>query len=167
MTEASPLERLLSVIEREELLYVELRDLLQEERGFMVTLDAEALGDAARRKEEIADQGRLVEETRIAVARELAATIGLDEPRPTLTQLCEALGPEAPALRAAHTRLLVLVSAVRELLDANAALAGESLTQVRGTLRLLGGLLPGDLVYERSGAGDARPGPGALMRRQV
>lgn len=157
--------RLLTILDAEERVYVRMRDLLQRERECMVRLDAERLETIAREKEELADEGRLVEETRLAVAAELSRELGLGEGRPTLSRLCEALGREAGPLREAHTRLVVLVSVVRELLDANAALAGDSLARIRGTLRLLGRMVPGDAVYEARGVPEPAPGVGQLVRR--
>ncbi len=159
------LTALTSVLDAEETLYVELRDLLQREHGLMVTLDAEGLEEVARRKEELADEGRLVEETRMFLCHELAAALGMADARPRLSGICERLGPEGRALREAHTRLVVLVSVVRELMDANNALAGDALSQVRGTLRMLGGLVPGEITYEGSGPVHAGLGVGQLVRR--
>jgi hypothetical protein len=143
----SATHRLLAVLETEEQVYLRLRNLLQRERELMVQLDADGLECLAREKEVLADEGRLVEESRQVVAAELTRALGFPEPRPTLSRICQGLGDAAGPLREAHTRLLVLVSVVRELLDANAVLAGDCLEQVRGTLRLLGGLLPGEGLY--------------------
>lgn len=160
------LEGLTTVLQAEENLYAQLRDLLQEEHGLMVTLDAEGLERIARRKEELADEGRLVEETRLAVTRELAMELGMQEEAPRLSAICERIGPEGRGLREVHTRLVVLVGVVRELMDANRALAGEALSQVRGTLRLLGGLVPSEITYEREPGGETqRTGTGQLIRR--
>jgi hypothetical protein len=159
--------RLLEVLAVEERLYLRMRDLLQREREHMATLDADALMDVAQHKEALADEGRLVEESRVAVAGELAAALGLGEARPSLSRLCAALGPEAEELREAHTRLVVLVSVVRELLDANAALAGDHLMRIRGTLQLLGRLVPEDTLY-RAGVGLTHgETPGRLVRRSA
>jgi hypothetical protein len=159
------MENLLRVLAAEEALYERLRDLLQREWDLMVTLDAAALEETARSKEELADEGRLLEESRVAVAADLARELGLAADRPTLSQLCVGLGGESARLRDAHNRLLVLVSVVRELLDANRALAGDSLTQIRGTLRLLGGLLPSEAAYEPRTAREPASESGRLLRR--
>jgi hypothetical protein len=131
----------------------------------MVALDAAALEETARTKEELADEGRLLEESRVAVAADLAHELGLATARPTLSQLCLRLGDRSARLRESHSRLLVLVSVVRELLDANRALAGDSLTQIRGTLRLLGGLMPGEAVYQPGTLRDPASEAGQLLRR--
>jgi len=160
---------LLAVLESEERLYLELRQLLQRERELIVNLDAAGLEEAVRRKEALAAEGRLLEEGRLEVAVRLARALGLPEERPTLGVLCDALGDRATPLRAAHSRLVALVGASRELLDANAGFAGESLGQVRATLRLLGRLLPGEGTY----APGLEPRPdvplpaGALVRRSA
>jgi len=159
--------RLLTILDVEEQVYVKLRDVLQHERELMVALDAAGLEEVARDKSALADEGRLVEESRIEVAGRLARELGIAEERPTLSMICAELGADAGALRAAHTRLLVLVSVVRELLDANVAFAGEHLSQIRGTLRLLGGMIPLEPVYERNPqpGGSGGMGVGHLVQR--
>lgn len=160
---------LLEVLESEERLYRELREVLQEERVMIVKLDAAGLEDAVMRKEALSAEGRLLEEGRVAVALRLAAELGVEAERPTLTLLCDALGDDASELREAHGRLLALIGAVRELLDANAGFAGDSLGQVRATLQLLGRVLPGDSTYGPSATAPAPPsaGAGSLVRRSA
>ena len=63
----SSTERLLEILRAEERVYLEMRDLLQRERELMVSLDAQGLGDAAREKEALSDEGRLVEESRVTL----------------------------------------------------------------------------------------------------
>lgn len=141
-------ERLVAVLESEEDLYRELRDVLQRERELLVTLDAIAFEALVRRKEALAEEGRLLEESRVAVARELVTALGVAaDPLPALSDLCTRIGPEGDRLRDAQSRLRALVGATRELLDANASSTGDALAQVRATLRMLGRVLPLDPVY--------------------
>ncbi len=161
---ARALDRLTAVLQSEEELYSGLRDLLQREHTLMAVLDADGLEEVARAKEELTDEGRLIEESRVAVTSELARELDCSDPRPRLCELCERLGAEGLALREAHTRLVVLVAVVQELMDANQALAGESLGQVQGTLRLLGGLVPNESLYQPDAA-RAHGGVGQLIRR--
>lgn len=139
--------RLLVVLEAEHALYVRLRELLRHEREVLGLLDARRLEAVAREKEELADEGRLLEESRSHVTRELGRSLGLASERPRLAELCARLGADAAPLRAAHNRLVVLLGASRELLEANTCLAGEALAQVQATLRALGGLLPDEARY--------------------
>lgn len=159
---------LLAVLESEERLYQELRQVLQQERELIVNLDAEGLEQAVMRKEALSAEGRLLEEGRIEVAARLAGALGISADPPTLSALCDALGPGAGELRSAHSRMVALMGAVQELLDANAGFAGDALGQVRGTLQLLGRLLPGDSTY---GPAAELPRPatasGALVRRSA
>ncbi|HVP29078.1 MAG TPA: flagellar protein FlgN [Myxococcota bacterium] len=167
--------RLLASLEAEEELYVELRELLQRERERIVALDAAGLEELVRRKEALAEEGRLLEEGRLELSAALARELGLGEPRPTLSHLCARLGEEADGLRAVHGRLVALVGAARELLEANAAFAGEAREQVRATLRLLGRLLPAGATYEPAGPagrgvgrrGAATADPGRLLERRA
>jgi len=156
--------RLAVVLEAEHGLYERLRDLLRHEQEVLARLDAAELEAVARRKEELADEGRLLEESRIDVARELAHRLGVAAPRPRLGELCARLGADAAPLAAGHNRLVVLLGVASELLDANACLAGEALGQVQGTLRALGGLLPEDATYAPGGLARGHE-TGRLLRR--
>lgn len=156
--------RLAQVLDAEEQLYVELRDLLQHERECMLNLDAEGLERAVEAKEGIAEEARLLEESRIEVARELARAVGVDEERPKLSLLCEALGPRADRLREQHSRLVALLGAVSELVDANASFAREGLEQVQDTIQMLGRLLPQEPIYRAAEIPRAERGTGRLVR---
>jgi hypothetical protein len=161
---AQKVHALALVLEAEETLYVEMRDLLQRERECMVSLDADGLEQAVEAKEALAEEARLLEEGRLDVAADLAHALGLPESRPTLSQLLEAAGVAGERLHERHSRLVALLAAVRELVDANASFARDGLEQVQGTLKLLGRLLPQEPVYrpaEPPRAGDAA---GRLVR---
>ena len=155
MTSASDLAgRLGRILEAEEQIYLEMRSVLQREQSCIVRLDAVDLEDAVRSKEALAEEARLLEESRLEVTETLAAALGLGLARPSLSQLCDRLGEEATELRAAHTRLVALVGAVRELLHVNVTFAGDSLDRVRATLKLLGRLLPERPVYVAGGSSE-------------
>ncbi len=163
-------ERLCEVLAAEERLYVEFRALLQRERECMVALQSERLEELVREKATLAEEGRLLEETRVAVSQELARLLGLDPAGVTLSRICDHLRGGAPALRAAHTRLVALLGAVRELLDANRVFAGDATLQVRGALRVLGRMLPVDatLPTRPGGVGRSpRPRTGRLVRESA
>jgi hypothetical protein len=156
--------RLLVVLEAEETLYRELRDLLQRERELVIDLDGPALEALVRRKESLAAEGQLLEESRLDVVRELARELGLATERPGLSELAARLADAAP-LRSAHARLAALVASVRELLDANAVLAGDALSRVRGTLRVLGRFEPGASLYGPAVAPALAAASGRLLSR--
>lgn len=159
--------RLLTLLDAEERLYLELRSVLQREREALVALDAAAVEDVVRHKEALAEEGRLLEEGRVELALALARELGISEARPTLSQLCLRLGDAAGPLAEAHGRLVALVGAVRELLTANAAFAGDALTQVRVTLRLLGRLLPTTSTYAPLPATEPALPSGRLVQRSA
>ncbi len=159
-------DRLVDLLRAEEELYLELRAALQQEQRCLVELDAETLDEAVHQKETLVAEARVLAESRSEVVEQLAHAVGIAEEPPTLSRIAAALGAEASALRQAHGRLSALVAAVRELLDVNAGFAGEAMTQVRGTLRLLGRLAPTSGTYGRHGS--AEPGsPGRLVRRSA
>lgn len=156
--------RLDAVLAAEERLYVELRDALQRERDCMVRLDVDGLEAVAAVKEALADEAALLEDSRRAVAAELAAVLGLPAAS-TLSALCERLAGAGGALRERHSRLVALLAAVAELVDANADFAREGLAQVRETIASLGRLLPAEPVYVPGGARAAAAGAGRLVER--
>jgi hypothetical protein len=161
---AEKIQCLSLVLDAEENLYVELRDLLQRERECMVSLDAEGLERAVEAKEALAEEARLLEENRIEVARRLGEALGLADERPTLSRLLELLGGRGDRLREQHSRLVALLAAVRELVDANACFAREGLDQVQETMRLLGRLLPQEPVYRPAEVPRAGHRAGRLVR---
>lgn len=157
--------RIVTVLECEEKLYLELRAVLQRERELVAALDANGLDEMTLRKDALADEGRLLESSRLAVAAELARELGIDEGPPALSRLFPQLGPEADPLRERHARLVALVGAVRELLEANAFIAQQAREQVRDTLRLLGRMLPAGQTYGAQGLPEPDPGTGRIVRR--
>ncbi|MEM7409217.1 MAG: flagellar protein FlgN [Myxococcota bacterium] len=158
--------RLLVILDAEESLYGRLRDSLQEEREVVARLDAAGLEEIARLKEELSDEGRLLEESRRCVADELAASLGMPAGS-RLGAICDRIGASAEPLAAAQQRLSILVSVVRELLEANVLLAGESLSEVRSTLRLIGGLAAEPATYQPDRLGTAPAEAGRLVRRSA
>ncbi|MFQ5416758.1 MAG: flagellar protein FlgN [Myxococcota bacterium] len=146
MTARDELQRLSRILDAEERFYCDFRGLLQREHACLVELDAEGLEEIVRAKEVLAEEGALLEESRIEVGAELAAKLELPG-RPTLSQICDRLGDEAADLRAAHARLVAVVGAVRELVELNTAFTGNALTRVDATLELLGRLRPDHPVY--------------------
>ncbi len=164
MSAAELVDALLPVLEAEEKLYLELRDVLQEERVAILELDAARLELAVGHKTALVDEAQLLEESRREVTARLAAQLGLERPR--LAALAEQVPQRGAELRDLHSRLGSLVAAVRELLDLNATLSGESLGQVRLTLELLGRIGNGPGLYDQSGT----PHPaarGTLLRQAV
>ena len=134
----------------------------------MLALDADGLGELARRKETLATEGRIAEKSRVDVTRRLAEALGIDEQPVTLSLLCTRTDPGDSRLRDAQSRLVALVGAVRELADANRALGAERLSSVQSTLRLLGRLVPvvaeSGTAYGRDRELPAASAPGRLVR---
>ena len=163
------LERLLDVLEVEERIHREMRQLLGRERECMLELDAPGLYELARRKDALADEGRLAEGARIEAARRLAEALGISELPVTLSRLVEALGDEGGALREAQSRLVALVSAAQELAEANRLLGGDRLERVQTTLRLLGRLLPDSDpgTYGADTRTETTPSSSRLVRTQA
>ena len=151
--------KLLAVLELEHTLYERLCDLLRAERAALSARDVGALERLVREKEEISDEGRLLEESRMFVTEAFAKQLGVSEPRPKLSRLCELLGEASPRLRAAHQRLATLLALARELLEANSAVTVAELANVQSSLRALGATVASD-SYGRPAA----PSAGRIAR---
>lgn len=164
MTLRDQTRRLEQALAAEEKLYLELRDLLQQERTYLVEFDGEALERLVETKELLAEEARLLEDSRVHIATRIAEHLGLESGPVTLSRLCETLGPEAGGLSESHSRLVALLGAIRELSEANALFAREGLGQVRETIRMLGRLLPSEPTYRAAAAVCPAPDVGRLVR---
>jgi flagellar biosynthesis/type III secretory pathway chaperone len=132
------IERLLDVLAAEQALYERLCDALRAERAALTALDVPQIEACVHEKEEISDEARLLEESRLALTEALAQQLGLAERQPKLARLCERLGDAEPRLREAHLRLGARLSLARELLEANRAVSASELANVQASLRALG-----------------------------
>ena len=157
---------LVEILAAEERLYLELRACLQRERAAMEELDSERLFHCVAEKEGLAAEGRVLEESRLVLARRLAEELGLDSQRPRLADICERLGDGFAGLREARARLRALVVAVTELSEANASFAGNALAQVRRTLDLFGTASERDTTYGPPGQ-DPVASVGRLVHRSA
>jgi hypothetical protein len=157
------LVRLLTVLDAEHALCLRLCDLLRTERSALEALDVPRLEQLVREKEELADEGRLLEESRIVVTEAFARQLRIPEPRPRLSRVCEALGDAAPRLRDAHRRLAAVLALARELVEANSAATLSELANVQASLRALGAA-PGGESY---GPPSRPPEAGRLVRQAV
>jgi len=159
--------RLAELLDVQEKLLLEMRDCLHAERDAMHDFDASALEQAAHAKSGIAAELRVVEDARIAVARELADSLGLDSRSATLAGIASRLGASGGRLLGARDRLRALVTANAELLEANSTFARRSLGEVRTTLDFLAGVAPSAPTYERSGLAAPARAPGRLLDRRA
>lgn len=157
-------DSLIPVLEAEERVYLELRDVLQDERIAILELDAARLERAVDAKAALVDEAQLLEESRREVTAGLAAELELEHPQ--LSLLAERVPARGAELLELCSRLRSLIAAVRELLDLNATLSGESLGQVQLTLELLGRMGGGAPLYDERGA-TRNHGRGALLRQAV
>jgi len=156
------------VLRSEEALYLRLRDLLRREEAVLVTLDPAQIAEIVDQKRSLAEEARLLEDSRRALAAGLGRSLGLGDEPPRLSVLIELLDGEAGALPELHGRLTALIGSTRSLLEANGGFANRSLRRVQETLRLLGRSVPEKVGY---GPGAARiettMGRGRLVRAAI
>lgn len=122
-------------------LFEELRSTLEDERSYLVDLDADSLSHTTRRKESLLLRHQQIELAR----RELGAQFhqlgaGLDETSAlsaVATVAMEAGIPDASALESLRLKLRSLVDAVREMNELNRGFVAHSLLCVQGSLHLI------------------------------
>ena len=159
--------RLEVVLQAEENLYLRLRALLRREEAELIELDPARLAQTVEEKRSLAEEARLLEDSRRAIAKTLARALGLGEPLPKLSVLIEVLGEESGRLPDLHARLSALVGATRGLLEANGGFADRSLRRVQETLRMLGRAVPERVGYGPGTARGAGVGRGRIVRAAI
>ena len=159
--------RLQVVLQSEEDLYLRMRSLLRREEAELVTLDPQAVEATVEAKRALAEEGRLLEESRLVLTAELAGSLGLGSRPVKLSTLIDALGEEAGELPELHGRLSALISSNRALLEANESFANRTLTRVQDTLRLLGRSVPEESGYGPAARQSAPTGRGRLVRQAI
>lgn len=155
------------VLQSEESVYVRLRDALRREERVLITLEPADIAEIVEEKRLLAEEARLVEDSRKLLTQSLARALGHGEERVRLGLLIEALGGEALELARRHGRLRALIESTRSLLEANGQFSDRTLRHVQETLRLLG-----RAVAEPVGYGPGLPsgetfGRGRLVRAAV
>lgn len=164
---AEAVARLTVVLAAEEDLYLRLRDLLVREEEVLIGLDPAEMDGMLQEKQSLAEEGRLLEESRALQMKSLARGLGLPETGVRLSELIDALGDEAGELPAVHARLSALVDSTRALLEGNDRFASRSLTRVREILRMLGRAVPEPLGYGPGARGTSSTGRGRLVRQAI
>jgi len=159
--------RLQVVLRSEEDLYLRMRSLLRREESELIELDAARIEATVEEKRALAEEGRLLEESRWVITSALSRSLGLGEKAGRLSDLIEALGDEAGELADLHARLVALIGSNQALLDANGSFANRSLVRVRETLRLLGRSTPEEVGYGPRSGRNRVSGRGRLVRQAI
>ncbi len=156
------------VLQTEENLYLRLRDVLRREELQLVELDPAQIADTVDQKRSLAEEGRLLEDSRRALTSALARSLGLGDQPVKLSALIELLDDEAGRLPELHGRLSALIQSTRGLLEANGSFSERSLRRVQETLQMLGRAVPEKVGYgPGSERGAATVGRGRLVRAAI
>jgi len=151
----------------EENVYLRLREVLRREESELIALDPGAIAEIVERKRGLAEEARLLEDSRQALTATLARTLGLTAQPIKLGALVEALDGEAGRLAELHGRLSALIGATRVLLESNGSFADRSLRHIQETLRMLGRAVPEKVGYGPGQVGSATMGRGRLVRAAI
>lgn len=156
------------VLQSEENLYLRLRGVLRREEEALIGLDPGEIAEIVDEKRSLAEEGRLLEDSRRALTATLARALGLPDAPQKLSTLIGLLGDEAGRLSEQHARLSALIQATRGLIEANGSFSERSLQRVQETLRMLGRAVPEKVGYGPGAASiDASMGRGRLVRAAI
>lgn len=156
-----------TVLAAEEDLYLRLREVLRREEDELVTLDSARIAELVECKRSLAEEVRLLEDSRRALVRTLARSLGLADRPARLGDLIEALEREAGRLPELHARLSALLASTRSLVESNGSFADRSLRHIRETLGMLGRAVPENVGYGPGRAGTSVAGRGRLVRAAI
>jgi hypothetical protein len=159
--------RLEVVLQAEENLYLRLRQVLRREEAELIELDPGRIAQTVEEKRSLAEEARLLEDSRRALASELARGLGLGDSPQKLSALIEALGDDAARLPELHGRLSALIGSARSLLEANGGFAERSLRRVQETLKMLGRAVPERVGYGPDLGRGAGVGRGRIVRAAI
>ena len=156
------------VLQTEENLYLRLRDVLRREELQLVELDPAQIAETVDQKRSLAEEARLLEDSRRALTGALGRSLGLGDQPVKLSALIELLEGEAGRLPELHGRLSALIRSTRGLLEANGSFSERSLRRVQETLRMLGRAVPEKVGYGPGISRDAATmGRGRLVRAAI
>lgn len=159
--------RLEVVLQAEENLYLRLREVLRREEAELIELEPGRIAQTVEEKRSLAEEARLLEDSRRALANGLARELGLGDRPQKLSVLIEALGNEAARLPELHGRLSALIGSTRGLLEANGSFADRSLRRVQGTLKMLGRAVPEKVGYGPGLERGVGVGRGRIVRAAI
>lgn len=155
------------VLQAEENVYLRLREALRREEALLISLDPAEIAEIIERKRGLAEEARLLEDSRRTLAETLARAIGLAEQPIKLGALIAALDAEAGRLPELHARLTALIRSTRSLLESNGAFADRSLRHIQDTLRMLGRAVPEKVGYGPAQLNSGSMGRGRLVRAAI
>jgi hypothetical protein len=156
------------VLQSEENVYLRLRSVLRREEEALIELDPGEIAAIVDEKRSLAEEARLLEDSRRALTATLARALGLPDAPQKLSTLIGLLGDEAGRLPEQHARLTALIHATRGLLEANGSFSERSLRRVQETLRLLGRAVPEKVGYGPGASQvEASMGRGRLVRAAI
>lgn len=155
------------VLRAEEGLYLRLRDLLIQEESCLVALDPGEVADVVERKRALAEEARLLEDSRRVLTQALAGSLGFGDAPVRLAELIAALDDEAGGLAELQVRLAALIGATRRLLESNGHFSERSLRHVQQTLKRLGKAVIEPVGYGPRSVSTATVGRGRLVRATI
>lgn len=150
------------VLQAEENVYLRMREVLRREEALLIALEPAEIAEVVERKRGLAEEARLLEDSRRALTTALARALGLADEPIKLGALIATLDGEAGRLPDLHARLTALIRSTRSLLESNGAFADRSLRHLQDTLRMLGRAVP-----EKVGYGPAQQGAGSMGRGRL
>ena len=151
--EQKPLQDLICLLEEESSIYVQLHELLEQERQALLHLSPSDLGEIGARKETLALRIKALDESRKVLGGRLGRMLGIDPDQLTVTAMIERIPSDlAGRLERVRHELKERALACKEANDFNSRAARRGLDLINSTIEhLLSDPDPAGKVYQNKG----------------
>lgn len=132
--------------------YRSLLDCVRKEKEILIKNDIEKLNENNLLKEQILDEIKSLELTRINCAKELAQIVGANSEEPRLLDIAQKIsGVEGDRLRVMHSALELILKNLVEINKENARYAETALGTVTHAMENIKESLMGQKTYQKKG----------------
>lgn len=146
------MDRLIQTLDEQIKVYRHLLDIVRREKDILVSANLDDLNENNKSKEAMLLKIRSLETERIALAKEVAQTVGLDSSSPRLLEIAVRVPQDkSEKLRNMHSVLELLLKRVQEHNKKNEVLVESALANITGAMNNLRNVLEEQKTYKRKG----------------
>ncbi len=160
------IEELISMIRQEETVLKAFLNHLNQQKHYLLSDEIEEFQKTVQRQEELIEEIKRLEESRIAKVKELAASEGMSEDAITLTHLIEiTLGDASEELKTLKESLSHLVEKIRRANRVNEMLVKRSLNFIQQNIGWMIDASDISQVYNPNGQTDRQTGTNIMVNK--
>ena len=164
----SQLDKFLDLLEQVTVCHQSLLTVIKDEKNALIDVDLLKLNEAAKVKDDLLSELRILDNQRIQLLRHLADILGHPPQGLTLRILSQLIEePHSARLNDFRSRLVALVKNIQKANEHNRALLNDALELIRGSVNLLNHLIAPSPVYFRTGNIQNRNQSGKLLCGEI